>query len=796
MDYLHLLEAIQPAQRALVGEHAFRLSQLQRQGYPTLPGIVVDSTSCARAIAAACESEPALADLWQQVAGEPEDISANSLQHQARAAARAIQTIPTTEAMAIATALQEMLATWPVVAVALRPSFAFPGAERRSIPDLLGDRAVRGDRPEELAIALQQLWIQAFSGQSLFYWRKLGVPLSALGVSVLVQPLFPTKIAGQVRATPECWEIETISGLGHSLIRGEADPERCLLVPDSGRIISQQPGQQLRIYQPTAAIANAIESIPLDTKLPFPLLDLPCLEQLTAVLQQLALDTPEFELDWEFSLAEERLHLGRWSPLLPPANAPAARRPGRGSLRGIAAAPGRAIASAYLLEAGERASVLSPGWIVVARQIAPAQLPLLEQASGIILEEGGLTSHGAILARELGIPAVVGVPAATAILHPGQTIALDGDRGEVDPDPDPTPEPAIVSELPPTAGPANPPANPNPIAAAVEAAPLPVEDERLWGTQLLVNLSQAKSAPEAARLPVDGVGLLRADLLLLAATKQHPLATWLQRDRRPQLLALLIGELERIVVPFAPRPVFYRACDWLDAEGTETEGTPWLGRRGTARIRQDPTLFDLELAAIAQLRQQGHAQLKLVLPFVRSVEEFQFCRQRAIAAGLADLEIWLMLEVPSALLLLPDYAAAGAAGFAIGTNDLTQLVLGVERDAPDQPYDERHPAMLAALQQAIAQARDLGLPCSLCGQMVARFPETIDACIRWGITALSVEPTAVTATAQAIARAERRLLLDAARQLAAKTRQEPHKTQQPSGSDSEDLSPSPSPPGC
>lgn len=749
VDYLHSLDTIQPAQRSLVGEPAFRLSQLHRQGYPVLPGLVIDGSCYAKAVAATSDREPLLAQLWQQPERAPTE-SVGPLQQQATAACQAMKAAPALEvATAVAVALSKALMAWPTTTIVLRPSFSFPGAERQPLLDLLVARSARRDRLAEVAATLQQLWAEVFTGQNLFYWHKAGVPIASLRLAVLVQPLLAAAVTGQVRANPERWEIEAVSGLGQSLTRGEANPERCILDPCSGRVIARQPGQQTRHYQPTATLVDAIESIPLATHLAFPLLNDNRLEQLTEVLQQLATDTPEFELEWIFGAGEAPLQIGQWSPILSSAIAtkPPPQPAGRGCLRGLAAAPGRAIAPAYLLDADEGTSVLSPGWIVVARQIAPTQLPLLKQASGVILEEGGLTSHGAILARELGIPAVVGVPAAMAMLHPGQTLALDGDRGEIDPDP-----------------PAEPLPEPEPTVAADPIPETPDSDRpaSTQGTQLFVNLSQPASAAAAARFSVDGVGLLRADLLLLAATDRQPLATWLQPDRRERLLGVLVSELERIVVPFAPRPIFYRACDWLEGEVTNSS---WLGQRGTGRIQQDPTLFDLELAAIAQLRQRGHPQIKLVLPFVRSVEEFQFCRQRAIAAGLSATEIWLMAEVPSALLLLPEYAAAGAAGIAIGTNDLTQLLLGVDREAPTRPYDERHPAMLAALERAIGQARELGLQCSLCGQMVAHFPDTVDDLIRWGVTAISVEPAAVGATARAIARAERRLLLEAARQL-------------------------------
>lgn len=749
MDYLHLLKTIQPAQRSCVGEPAFRLSQLHRQGYPVLPGLIVDSACFASAVAVASAREPLLAELWRQSEDEP--VGDDRLrQQQAMAAYRAMGTAVVAEkATAVAVTLSQALMAWPTTTVVLRPSFSFPGAERRPLSNLLAPRAARRDRLEEIVAGLQQLWAEVFAGQSLFYWRRVGVPVASLRLAILVQPLPTTEIAGQVRANVERWEIEAVSGLDRSLVWGEVEPERCILDPCSGRVIARQLGQQARHYQPTATLPTAIEGLPLALDLPVPRLDGDRLEQLTAVLQQLAMDAPEFELGWFFGAGEVPLQIDRWSPILSSAIAspPVPRPMGQGGLRGLAAAPGRAIAPAYLLDADERASVLSPGWIVVARQIAPTQLSLLKQASGVILEEGGLTSHGAILARELGIPAVVGVPAATAVLQSGQTLALDGDRGEIDPDPPPEltldSEPTIVVD----------------VGTEAPDTPLPFSGQ---GTQLFVNLSQPASATAAAQLPVDGVGLLRADLLLLAATEQQPLAAWLQPERRERLQALLLEGLERVVEPFAPRPVFYRACDWLKGEASDSS---WLGQRGTGRIQRDPTLFDLELAAIAQLRQRGHAQIKLILPFVRSVEEFQFCRQRAIAAGLSAMEIWLMAEVPSVLLLLPDYAAAGAAGIALGTNDLAQLLLGVDREAPVRQYDERHPAMLAALERAIVQAGELELQCSLCGQMAVRFPETIDHLVRWGVTAISVEPAAVTATARAIARAERRLILEAARQL-------------------------------
>jgi pyruvate,water dikinase len=158
-----------------------------------------------------------------------------------------------------------------------------------------------------------------------------------------------------------------------------------------------------------------------------------------------------------------------------------------------------------------------------------------------------------------------------------------------------------------------------------------------------------------------------------------------------------------------------------------------------------------------------------MLPFVRTVEEFTFCRRRVEQTGLTDnphFQLWIMAEVPSVLFLLPDYVKAGVQGISIGTNDLTQLLLAVDRDRGDlgAGLDGRHPVVKGALKQLIEMAKTAGIPCSICGQAPAQYPELIELLVAWGITSISVDVNDVTLTHSAIARAEQRLLLEAARQ--------------------------------
>lgn len=176
----------------------------------------------------------------------------------------------------------------------------------------------------------------------------------------------------------------------------------------------------------------------------------------------------------------------------------------------------------------------------------------------------------------------------------------------------------------------------------------------------------------------------------------------------------------------------------------------------------------MELTALSHVQHAGYHNIRLILPFVRTVEEFAFCRRKVEQAGLteiAEFELWIMAEVPSVLFLLPEYVKAGVQGISIGTNDLTQLLLGVDRDQAvlAKSFDEHHPVVMDAISRLIEMARKAGIPCSICGQAPALYPEIITKLVEWGITSISVEPEALQRTYQAILRAEQSLLLEAAR---------------------------------
>jgi pyruvate,water dikinase len=389
------------------------------------------------------------------------------------------------------------------------------------------------------------------------------------------------------------------------------------------------------------------------------------------------------------------------------------------------------------------------------------------------------------MARDLGLPAIVGFRAATTQIQTGQILGLDGDQGTLYQFSTLEQATTLQAQWSKTRSPLSSPPLSDSAAPHPEALRLGNETPSISAgktlnspTQIWATLSQSNTLHAIQELPVTGLGLLRAEWLMIEALdRQHP-QQWIQQGQPAELTARLTDHLQPFAAAFEPRPVFYRALDGHSHDLAALTGgkafevpepNPILGLRGTARYLHHPEVFECELAALATLYRRGHSNLRLLLPFVRSVEEFRWCQGRIAAAGLRqypNFEVWVMVEVPSMLFLLPEYVAAGAQGIAIGSNDFTQLILGVDREQPllADGFDATHPAVRAAIVQVITTARDLGIPCSICGQAPVHHPHLIEEWMAAGITAIVVDRQSVTATQQAVDRAEQRLLFPELRQ--------------------------------
>ena len=302
-------------------------------------------------------------------------------------------------------------------------------------------------------------------------------------------------------------------------------------------------------------------------------------------------------------------------------------------------------------------------------------------------------------------------------------------------------------------------------ATAVAAVPT-------TGTKIYVNLADADLAEKTSHLPADGVGLLRAEFMV-ADMGEHPRKMY-DEGRENEFVDKLADGMRKFASAFYPRPVVYRTTDFKTNEYRNLKGggkyemeeaNPMMGYRGAARYIAEPAVFKMELKAIKKVREEfGLSNLWMMVPFVRRIGELRAVKDMMREVELyqtKDFQLWIMVEVPSTVFIIDEFCEEGIDGISIGTNDLTQLVLGIDRDNAvlAQGFDERNNAVYRALEQVIKTTRKYGVTSSLCGQAPSVYPEFAEKLVEFGITSMSVNPDAVERTKRIVASAEQKVML-------------------------------------
>jgi pyruvate,water dikinase len=409
-------------------------------------------------------------------------------------------------------------------------------------------------------------------------------------------------------------------------------------------------------------------------------------------------------------------------------------------LSGAPASPGIVSGIARIVPDASQIDKIKDGDILVAEMTTPDFVPAMKRAAAIVTDRGGRTAHAAIVSRELGIPCVVGTNQATSTLTDGLVISVDGSTGKV-------------------------------YQGKVTIKEETSDDykERIkTKTRVYVNLAQPELAERVAARNVDGVGLLRAEFII-AQIGEHP-RYMISQNRGYEFVDKLAKGLTTFAEAFNPRPVVYRTTDFKTNEYRELKGgqeyetveeNPMLGYRGASRYIADTDVFKLEIEAVKRVRQNYH-NLWVMIPFVRTIDEMAQTKKLLEAEGLkrsADFKLWMMVEVPSNILLMEKFLELGIDGISIGSNDLTQLILGIDRDSEKlaKTFDERNEAVLIALERAIKVSKSMGVTSSICGQAPSVYPELTEKLVEWGITSVSVSPDMIGASREIIAKAEARL---------------------------------------
>jgi len=427
---------------------------------------------------------------------------------------------------------------------------------------------------------------------------------------------------------------------------------------------------------------------------------------------------------------------------------------------------GEAVAAGGVCKISDVANIgdFPDGAVLVTQTTDPDWVPLMKKAAAIVTEHGGRTSHAAIVSRELGLPAIVGAGNATVILNDGQDVTVSCAEGETG---------FVYDGL-----------------LEFEAVELDISQTPKTRTKIMLNAANPSAAYRWWRLPSDGVGLARIEFIISNLVKIHPMAlahfdrledetarrtiehlTAGYVTREEYFIDQLSLGVARIAAAHYPAPVIVRLSDFKTNEYAKliggaqfepSEENPMLGWRGASRYYHDAYRdgFALECKAMKRVRHDiGFANVKLMIPFCRTIEEADQVLEEMAGNGLKrgedGLEIYVMAEIPSNVLLADEFANRFD-GFSIGSNDLTQLTLGVDRDsALLRPlFDERNEAVKDLITMLIDKANKSGAPVGICGQAPSDYPEFAAFLVKTGITSISVNPDSFLSVKKAVAAAE------------------------------------------
>lgn len=615
----------------------------------------------------------------------------------------------------------------------------------------------------DLIEAVLNCWMSLWGRRVISYRASRGLT-GEPAIAVVVQRMVDADRAGVMFTVDPSTQdsdrivVEGAFGLGESVVSGAVEPDTHVIRKSDLALLETRVGDKRQRIERRADGTQVTVDVPAEQRRARVLSD----DEARTVAEtgkriEVHYGRPQ---DVEWGYAEGQLWVLQSRPITTLTNK-AGSTPTT-LLTGLGASPGRVSGKVRVLRTLDPGDALKEGEILVAEMTSPDWVPVMRRAAALVTDGGGMTCHAAIVSRELRIPCVVGTREATRKLRNGELITVDGARGEILEGTD------ALAQKAPTAITLHPSVQSN-------AAPLVVPVEAL-ATRVYVNLAIADRAEEVAALPVDGVGLLRAEFLMTQALSgEHP-KQLIAQGRGAELVEKMAASVLRITRAFYPRPVVYRTYDFRTNEFRNLRGgeayepreeNPMIGYRGCYRYVRDPDLFQLELDLLARVRDKTD-NLHVMIPFVRTAWELEACLELIARHRLGrqrGLLKWVMAEVPSIVYRIPDYAKLGIDGVSIGSNDLTQLMLGVDRDSEicAELFDESDDAVMWAISAIIEAARANHLTSSLCGQAPSNRPAFAERLVQLGITSISVNADSVHDVRRVIGSAERRLLLEAAR---------------------------------
>jgi len=607
---------------------------------------------------------------------------------------------------------------------------------------------------ENIIDAIRECWASLFEARAIAYRAMNGYDHLKESMAVPVMDMVQAEAAGTFFTVdpnnPTSSLIEAAFGLGEAVVSGEVDPDEYSIDRKTGVIdITVRRQTRMIVRNPKAdgkpthrkswvrvfKIKQEQQKLPTEVALE--------LNQYGKVLEE----HYGGHVDAEWAYEKGRLYLLQARPITAiddvTVEIKLVEEPAKRILTGQGAAPGVGYGRVVHVRTLRDAVKFRKGDVLVAPMTNPDFVPIMKLASAIITERGGRTCHAAVVSRELGIPCIVGAAGAMVTLIPGSYITADGSHGEIF-------EGEAKTRI-----------------AWGESYKHRFEKFSILDTttKIMVNLAEPDEdiISRTAAMHVAGIGLLRAEFIV-AHMGRHP-----KSMKREEFKERLKDGIRKFLKAFGNRPVVYRFTDFKTSEYRGLKGgkrwepeeeDPMIGYRGASRYIADPELFEVEIEAIKDLREkEGFINLWAMIPFVRTTNELETVKDILEDNGLVrsdTFKLWMMVEVPSNAILIDKFIEIGIDGVSIGTNDLTQLVLGVGRNLEKVAsiFDERNHAVMRAVKHVVQTCRAAGLTVSVCGQAPSVYPEFAARCVEWGVTSLSVSPDAVGITKLYVWRAE------------------------------------------
>ncbi|ERG96577.1 phosphoenolpyruvate synthase [Haloquadratum walsbyi] len=639
-------------------------------------------------------------------------------------------------------------------------------------------------RSEELVDRVKECWASLFSQRAIYYRNRQGFSHSDVDIAVVVQQMVDAKKSGVMftshpsSGNPEII-IEAAWGLGEAVVSGAVSPDNYTVKRETAETTAVSVAEKKVMMVKNETTGKTVErDVPSDKRDARVLSD-DEIAELVELGQTVESHYGEPQ-DVEWAIYNDSVYMLQSRPITT-INDDARSGPENETdidsetnsetdtetdsepdvmsnsesdaevlVRGLGASPGVTGGEARVVTKLDHLDQVNDGDIIVTEMTMPDMVPAMKRASGIITDEGGMTSHASIVSRELGVPAVVGAGSATTKLDDGQPVTIDGDKGTVR-------KGEAIEEEPH-----------EPIEEARPTTPV----KPMTATEVKVNVSIPEAADRAAATGADGVGLLRMEhmVLSLGKTPEQYIADHGERAYVDEL----VDDIRTAAEEFYPRPVRVRTLDAPTDEFRQLEGgedephehNPMLGYRGIRRSLDAPEIFKHELDAFRRIYDMGYDNVELMLPLVNDAEEVIQARELMESAGIdpSTREWGIMIETPAAALGIEEIADAGVDFVSFGTNDLTQYTLAVDRNnenVADQ-FDELHPAVLSLIGDTIETCRDLGVKTSICGQAGSK-PKMVQFLVEAGISSISANIDAVRDVQHEVKRVEQGLILDSVR---------------------------------